>query len=96
MSTTAPPTLTLEQLKQLVLRFGYRIETSEDGTERLIRPDGTVALIARRKENSGQKMRNAQRCNKPAPLNQPYICDRPHGHTGPCGQERPGRKGVCW
>jgi hypothetical protein len=53
-----PPTLTLEQLKQLVMHLGYRIEISEDGTERLIRPDGTVAVIARREAYSGQKMRS--------------------------------------
>jgi hypothetical protein len=37
-----------------------------------------------------------QRCGKPAPLDAPYVCDQPKGHAGPCGQERPGRKGVIW
>jgi hypothetical protein len=55
------PTLTLEQLKQLVMHLGYRIETSEDGSERVIRPDGTVAVIARRNSKSGEKMNKSQR-----------------------------------
>jgi hypothetical protein len=42
--------MTLNELKALVTRVGYRFDTSPDGTEeRLIRPDGTVAVIARKK-----------------------------------------------
>lgn len=36
-------------LRREAERRGYRFELSEDGTEeRMIRPDGTVAVIARR------------------------------------------------
>lgn len=38
----------LSLLKAFVIRHGYRIEVDPDGTERVIRPDGTVAVIARR------------------------------------------------
>jgi hypothetical protein len=33
-------------LKAEILRRGYRIEVNPDGTERVIRPDGTVAITA--------------------------------------------------
>lgn len=33
-------------------------------------------------------------CTIPAPA--PYACDKPAGHRGPCGQDRPGRKGLIW
>lgn len=42
-------TLTLEQIKALAIEQGFRFEVDEDGTERAIRPDGTVAVIARRR-----------------------------------------------
>jgi hypothetical protein len=39
----------LRILKELSKEMGYRIETNDDGTEeRLIRSDGTVALVARK------------------------------------------------
>jgi hypothetical protein len=37
----------LELAKRLAIEQGYRFEIDNDGTERMIRPDGTVALIAR-------------------------------------------------
>jgi hypothetical protein len=39
----------LERLKALALSMGYRIDVDKDGTERLIRPDGTVAVIAKKR-----------------------------------------------
>lgn len=39
---------------------------------------------------------DGRRCNKQAPSDGTYFCDRPLGHAGYCGQERPGRKGVIW
>lgn len=42
----------LSYVKQLAVAAGYRFEVSEDGnTERMIRPDGTVAVIARKKKS---------------------------------------------
>jgi hypothetical protein len=41
------PVLTLELVKKLAAEQGYRFEVDTDGTERMIRPDGTVALVAR-------------------------------------------------
>ena len=39
---------TLEWLKHMASLTGYRFEVSQEGTEeRMIRPDGTVAVIAR-------------------------------------------------
>jgi hypothetical protein len=44
-----PAKTTLEQLKAVAAARGYRIEVSPDGKEeRMIRRDGTVAVIARR------------------------------------------------
>lgn len=40
----------LERIKQLARLRGYTFEVDADGTERTIRPDGTVAVIARPKE----------------------------------------------
>ena len=37
----------LAWLKRLAVARGYRIDVAPDGTERLVRPDGTVAVIAR-------------------------------------------------
>jgi hypothetical protein len=48
-------TLTLDALKKIVLARGYRIEVDADGTERLIRPDGTVAVIAHRPEKESER-----------------------------------------
>lgn len=40
----------LAELKALSYLLGYRVESSPDGLEeRLIRPDGSVALVARRR-----------------------------------------------
>jgi hypothetical protein len=44
------PTLN-ETLRQAAIARGYRFEVSTDGNEeRMIRPDGSVAVIARRLE----------------------------------------------
>ena len=44
--------MTLDEMKTLAVAIGYRIEVSADGNEeRLIRHDGTVAVIARRNAN---------------------------------------------
>lgn len=48
--------------------------------------------VRRRKEQD----QTITRCRKRAPLDAPYVCDRPRDHKGPCGQARPGRKGVSW
>jgi hypothetical protein len=40
----------LEWLKALAMLRGYRFETDRDGTERMIRPDGSVAIIARKRK----------------------------------------------
>lgn len=48
----------LEAAKAEAIRRGYRFEVSEDGQEeRMIRPDGTVAVIARRKPDAAVKAR---------------------------------------
>lgn len=39
----------LERIKELIAKVGYRVERDADGTERVIRPDGSVAVIARPK-----------------------------------------------
>lgn len=42
----------LSELKKAAARLGYRFEVSADGREeRLIRPDGTVAVIARKPQD---------------------------------------------
>lgn len=37
----------LPDLKALALQIDYTFKVDPDGTERMIRPDGTIALIAR-------------------------------------------------
>ena len=37
----------LDMLKAMLLQLGYTIQIDRDGTERVIRPDGSVAIIAR-------------------------------------------------
>jgi hypothetical protein len=47
--TDTPKQSTLDMVRQMALARGYHIETNADGTEeRVIRPDGTVAIIARK------------------------------------------------
>jgi hypothetical protein len=55
--TIAKPTVTfgLDALKKIALARGYRIEVDADGTERLIRPDGTVAMIAHKGEKESER-----------------------------------------
>lgn len=42
----------LDELKAMSVALGYRFEIDADGTERMIRPDGSVALIARKPKDS--------------------------------------------
>lgn len=40
----------LDMLKALSIARGYRFEIDPDGTERMYRPDGTLAVTARQRE----------------------------------------------
>jgi hypothetical protein len=41
--------LSIEQLKDMATMAGFRFEVDADGTERMYRPDGTLAVTARKK-----------------------------------------------
>lgn len=45
----ATPPTDLELLKRLGQERGYRFTIDADGTERMYRPDGSLAVIARRR-----------------------------------------------
>lgn len=48
----------LVTMKQEMVRRGYWFEIDADGTERMYRPDGTLALTARKKvQDDGQDPR---------------------------------------
>jgi hypothetical protein len=44
-------------IKAAASRAGYRFEVDPDGTERCLRPDGTVAVIARPKPREKESVR---------------------------------------
>ena len=50
--TRAESKLLLAKVKEAAAVFGYSFEVDPDGTERMIRPDGSVAVIAKRKKGT--------------------------------------------
>ena len=43
----------LEKVKASLIKLGYTITVDEDGTERVLRPDGTTVMVA--KKNKEEK-----------------------------------------
>ena len=43
-----------ERTKAALVALGYRLEVSKDGTQRLYRPDGTLAVLSQPGSTDGQ------------------------------------------
>lgn len=52
---------TLAKVKEWAIQLGYRFEALEDGSgERMVRPDGSVALVARKGAKSAENPHEAR------------------------------------